>query len=384
MDARSALRVARAATLIALAGALTSVAAQPPSRIATSVDALLTFPGFFHSRQIALVAEAVEVDAVWQIVASTPRPAGPTPRGVAPLMLLVPRTGAPPSGRTELRGTFVDVGRLIQAHELTVFPALATLVQNLYAEREPSRGTVFALVEATWTDAPSATPPSVRTVALSPAEFDGKTLTLRGRFRGQNLFGDLPFWPRQGRWDFVLQSADASIWVTGLRPRGRGFDLDPTSKRNAGTWLEVTGAIVVENATARLEATAITQSDPEDEPAPEPVAPSPAQPPPTLIFSVPIDGETDVPRTVTVRAQFSRDMAPDSFADRIRVTYAGDQAEPVPPFTAGYRPANRGLDIRFDEPLVRGASVLIHLLPGITATDGTPLVPTTIAFTVER
>ena len=35
------------------------------------------------------------------------------------------------------------------------------------------------------------------------------------------LFGDLPQGVAKSKWDFVLQSADAAIWVTRLRPRAR-------------------------------------------------------------------------------------------------------------------------------------------------------------------
>ena len=46
-----------------------------------------------------------------------------------------------------------------------------------------------------------------------------------GQFGGRNLLGDLPDSPGQSRWDFVLRSADAAIWVTNLRPRGKDFEL---------------------------------------------------------------------------------------------------------------------------------------------------------------
>ena len=42
--------------------------------------------------------------------------------------------------------------------------------------------------------------------------------------------GDLPQGVAKSKWDFVLQSADASIWVTGLRPKGKDFDLDPSAR----------------------------------------------------------------------------------------------------------------------------------------------------------
>jgi hypothetical protein len=51
----------------------------------------------------------------------------------------------------------------------------------------------------------------VRAVVLRSEAFDGKPVTLRGRFRAQNLYGDVPAWPRQSQWDFVLPLAPTSI-----------------------------------------------------------------------------------------------------------------------------------------------------------------------------
>jgi hypothetical protein len=360
-------------TAVLIIAAAIRVTPQSAPRIATSLDLLLKFPGFFHSRVVALIASPVETDGVWRIPIDAPR-----------TLLVVPRTGTPPSRASELRGTFVDVARLMQTRELSVFPSLTSLTQSLYADREPARGTVFALAEANWTEPPDATPPSLRAVVLDPASFEGKTLTLRGRFRGQNLFGDLPVWPRQSRWDFVLQAADASMWVTGLRPRGKGFDLDPTSKRSTGIWLEVTGTLRVEASVPRLEATTLAQSEPEAEEAAEPVIAPPAQPPPSIIFSAPLDGERDVPPATEIRVQFSRDMAPDSFTDHIGVAYGPETSDKMPAFTATYQAGNRGLVIEFAGPLVRGASVHVDFRAGITATDGTPLAPAALGFTVSR
>ncbi len=33
-----------------------------------------------------------------------------------------------------------------------------------------------------------------------------------------------------------LQSADAAVWISGLRPRGRGFELDPGARVDTGRW----------------------------------------------------------------------------------------------------------------------------------------------------
>ena len=53
-----------------------------------------------------------------------------------------------------------------------------------------------------------------------PASSNQK-VTITGQFAGRNLLGDLPDAPARSRYDFVVRSADAAIWVINLRPRGK-------------------------------------------------------------------------------------------------------------------------------------------------------------------
>ncbi len=357
----------------AVAAAVLPLSAQTLGRAAVTLDVLLKYAGFFHGRAIALVVRPVETDGVWRV-----------PVGPSKTFLIVPREGALPDRVTELRGTFVDVARLIQDRQLPMHPELSALVQPLTEPTAPARDTLFALLDATWTEPPHDPSPSLRQLVLAPSDFDERPVTVRGRFRAQNLFGDLPAWPRQSRWDFVLQTADASLWVTNLRPKGRGFDLDPTSRRSAGTWLEVSGTLHVDDGLPRLEARTIALSEPVEDLAAPPAAPAPPEPPPTVIFTAPADGEPNIPRSAKVQVQFSRDMAADSFAGHVQVAYRGEAGDAVPAFTAAYLAENRGLEIRFAYPLATGASVTVSLTPGITASDGAPLSPTQFTFIVER
>ena len=68
-------------------------------------------------------------------------------------------------------------------------------------------------------------------------------MTVTGNFRGRNLFGDTPAAPGDGRYDFVLRGAEGAIWVTGIRPRGRNFDLDLDRRIDTDKWVEVTGVV---------------------------------------------------------------------------------------------------------------------------------------------
>jgi hypothetical protein len=342
---------------------------QSTQPVATSLVTLQRYPTFFHNRTVTLIGSPKEVNGIWRL-----------PLDASRTLVLIPREGQPPSRPIELRGVLFDVGQMSPDDTRLSASGVRTVVESLSPDRWPARNTLFALTAATWIDPAPLSPVSVRAVVLNPDTFDRKSVTLRGRFRAQNLYGDLPAWPRQSQWDFVLQAADASIWVTGLRPRSRGLDLDPTTRRGAGTWLEATGIVRFEDGLARLEASAIAPSTPDaDEPAPV-TAPPPSLPPPAVIFSMPLNGESDVDPGTIVRVQFSRDMRDASFEGAVKVTYGSGVADPVPPFALKYLPDTRAIEIRFKTPLVAGAAVTISVGPPAAGRDGTPLTPASITF----
>ena len=66
-----------------------------------------------------------------------------------------------------------------------------------------------------------------------------------GQFRGSNLFGDLPPTTRSGAGlnDWVLREGAAAIWVTGAKPEGSGWSLNPLNRRDTSTWLWVSGQL---------------------------------------------------------------------------------------------------------------------------------------------
>ena len=72
--------------------------------------------------------------------------------------------------------------------------------------------------------APAGT--SIRSIVLNPSRYLNQKVTITGQFAGRNLTGDLPDAPARSRWDFVVRSTDAAIWVSGARPKGKGFDLE--------------------------------------------------------------------------------------------------------------------------------------------------------------
>lgn len=258
------------------------------------------------------------------------------------------------------------------------------------------------MAAAVLTAAGAAEPPSaatVRDIALAPARFANRGVRLTGRFAGR-IRPDAASPLRQlkkSRWDFVLESDGAALWVSGLRPAGREFDLDPArpARTNAEPWLQVTGTVRV----ARSGAGGCTATDPCHrvwiEATDLHLAPPPSDlqsgPParvrsttPVVVFHDPIADETDVPHPTAVRVQFSRPMIAETFEGRVRASYASPRrlaAAALPRFTAVYRDWVRALEIRFAEPLDGAQTVRIELLEGIAGADGAPLAPWSLTFT---
>jgi hypothetical protein len=76
-----------------------------------------------------------------------------------------------------------------------------------------------------------------------PEAAAGRSITVEGKFRGANLFEDLPPETRRHPADWVLNDGPFSIWVTGRLPKGDGFSLDPRSLSDCRWRLEVKGRV---------------------------------------------------------------------------------------------------------------------------------------------
>ena len=88
--------------------------------------------------------------------------------------------------------------------------------------------------------------PGRRTLAetgVDAAAADGKPVRAIGQFRGANLCKDLPTVTRRDAADWVLLTTEGALWVTGRRPGGKGFLLDPAYRGDTSRWLEVTGKV---------------------------------------------------------------------------------------------------------------------------------------------
>lgn len=357
----------------ALVLAAASSAAQTGRRAAT-VRGLAAYPLYFHGEDVVLVVDVTSDDFLTWLVDGD----------VRVLALDVPPPAAGTVERLELTGTFYDLGRLRDDDPRVRDLPVDRISDRLLGKPWPGVGELPVVV-ATSTRArrdPSAT--TVRSVVLEPERYADRGVTLTGRFRGRNLYGDMPEAPGESRWDFVLRSADAAVWVVGKEPRGDGFELGLLRRADTGRWLEVTGQVRVEDEMVLVEAGALRLAEPAAEPEPIADAEPAPLPPPVVIFSAPVADDIDVPPDTTVRVQFSRDMDPDSFEGNVRVRYLGapaaDAVTEEPVIETAYRGRNRVLEIRLDFELERFRSVQVDLLEGISASDGEPLAPWSLSF----
>lgn len=357
--------------------------AQIATRRAASPGALLAYPGFYQGQPVVVRGNLVTRDE--------PVLLSPAVERAIPLVF---KGRIPIDGPVELRAIFWDVGRLQRDD-----PRLATLGLDRLLPRDvdaewPRPGEVIALAV---TDAMAVQDgegaPSLRQIALEPSAHVGQRVKIAGQFRGRNLFGDVPQGPGISRWDFVLRSADAAVWVVGRRPRGRGFNLDVGARVDTGTWLEATGVVKEGKGLVWIEAQQIALTKPtlEMKNAEVPAIPQ-MGPPPEVIFSDPSEGELDVPLQAPVRLQFSRDINPDTFKGNVRWTFAAVDAVGVGP--NGSREPERQADFKYDRAkraleidLEMDASasyrqVVVELLDGIAATDGARLEPWQLTFSV--
>jgi hypothetical protein len=355
--------------------AAASLSAQTTTRRSTNLNALINHPGYFHQRPIMVVGEVTLQDTGDIRVTSDGQS-----------MNLVFK-GTPPDGPSEIRGEFWDLGRM-QADD----PRFSTYDMRRTFKVDPDGpwprpGQVLAIVASGITPATPAAAPSVRNIVLYPSRYLDQKVTVIGQFGGRNLLGDLPDAPAQSRWDFVIRSADAAIWVTNLRPRGRDFELALDARLDTGRWVEVSGILRQGRGLQWLDGTAerlqIAQAPKET--AEEVQIRVPAAPPPEVVFSTPIPDETDVALTTNVRVQFSRDIAPTSIRGKVQASYVTAQGAPVDGAPAielatQYMPGTRVLEIRFAKPLERFQTVKIELVDGINGTDNQPLAPWSLTF----
>ena len=96
-----------------------------------------------------------------------------------------------PGDRVEVRATFWDVGRLNRDDPRLARFNLGNLSEALFRKPWPSIDELPVLIVESTLPAARLPAASVRTLALEPEAYAGERVTVTGRFRGRNLYGDL-------------------------------------------------------------------------------------------------------------------------------------------------------------------------------------------------
>ena len=64
----------------------------------------------------------------------------------------------------------------------------------------------------------------------------------------------MPEASRRDSGDWVIVTSEGPVWVTGRRPSGKGFQLDPTYRGDTTRWLEVSGKVLILDGVRYLKA----------------------------------------------------------------------------------------------------------------------------------
>jgi Bacterial Ig-like domain len=350
------------------------VEAQTSARRLTTIDAVRQFPGYFHLQNLLLRGEFAESDARVMFRAADQE-----------MRVFLASGVSAASGPVEIRAQMIDVGRL-EPGDPRVQPFSSSLhIGDGPEPRWPRPGEELVLVVDGVMSAQPATAPTLRALALEPWRFEGQRVTVVGQFRGRNLLGDLPASPAKGRYDFVIRSADGSVWVTGLRPRAKNVELSVDARVDTGRWVQVTGTVARERGLVMIEGMTFAEASapevlpPSEEPAAAAVPLLPVQ----VVFSSPTPDESDVPATTSVRVQFSRGLNPSTLAGQIRVSVIGAEPTSMPPqFQHSYDAANRAVEIKFTQPLEPFRTIRVEFLEGLKGFDGAPFTPWTLTFSI--
>ena len=356
--------------------------AQPSTRRATNLATLVAYPGFYHSRPIVLVGHVALENEQLRISDDN---------GSIHLIF----KGSAPDGLDEVRGEFWDLGRMkADDIRLSTYDLRATFTIDPQAPW-PRPGEVTAIIATAVAPAVTPSAPSIRGIVLNPSRYLDQKVSITGQFLGRNLLGEMPDAPGKSRYDFVLRSTDAAIWIINMRPKlkevgGKDVELGLDARIDTGRWLTLRGTVQQGRGLLLLDAEPGSlqfSKAPTDVKTEGEMIRVPAGPPPEVIFSAPTDEETDVPMATTVRIQFSRDLDQTTLKGRINAQYlesqSAERGEPVTPtavFTFQYSPANRVLELKFTKPLERFRTMKVDLLEGIVGTDAQPLKAWTLTF----
>jgi hypothetical protein len=172
--------------------------------------------------------------------------------------------------------------------------------------------------------------------------------------------------------------------VTGLRPKGKGFDLNVDARVDTSQWLQVSGVVRRDRGLVLVEAKTITTAQaPATRVAAVVDAPEPPKEPGEVVFSSPTDNETNVSPGAPIRVQFSRGIDPPTLNGKFRFTYVGG----APPegsidVQATYDVGTHAVVLKLAKPLEPFRTVKVELVDGVKTFDGAPIKPWSVTFSI--
>ena len=222
---------------------------------------------------------------------------------------------------------------------------------------------------------------SLEKLVSRPGRSDGQTVRVVGKFRGKNLYGDLPARSERASGDWVIKEDVYAVWVSGRKPKGSGWELDANLKRDTGKWIEVIGRPETRNGVTYVRAVQVRLTDPPRptaDAAPPPPPPERPKVPPVVVFALPLDGEGDVPSDSRFVVQFNKDMDEATFKGHVMLRYSGPTLPGDRQFDGlklTYDQGRRALTVDPGDVLRPGRQIELMLLPGIADVDGLTLIP---------
>jgi hypothetical protein len=214
-----------------------------------------------------------------------------------------------------------------------------------------------------------------------PGKRDGQMIRVVGKFRGKNLYGDLPVSTQRTSADWVIKDDLYAVWITGRKPKGAGWELDSSLKRDTGKWIEVIGKPETVRGVTYIKAVRIQLTTPPSATAdvkPPPPPPEKPKKPPVVVFALPLDGDIEVAQDSRFVVQFSKDMDENTFNGHVLLRYTG----PVLPgdrafdgLKLTYDRGRRALTVDPGDVLRPRRQIELILLPGISDIDGMTLIP---------
>ena len=261
--------------------------------------------------------------------------------------------------------------------------------EDLSSKREREAAAEMAIGDAIKIEAGSAAAIGIGDLLDDPEPWLSQRVEVIGKFRGNNLFGDLSIKDKKTPRDFVIKTAEDAIWVTGMRPAGNGFRFDPTRRRDTGKWLRVYGRPWTADGRVYLRAERLELTDSPGDEALEPVDIRVAErearearvAPPQVVFSLPLDGEREIPLDSDFRVQFSNRMAADTFHAAVDLLYADEPYydNPFPELELTYDDGSRTLLVTPHATLEPGRELHLILYRQVEDEHGQRLEPHPLA-----